>query len=50
MISPFVNELTEARDCFIAGKPSKMLDGVLARDALTICHKEISVYRRVPLT
>ncbi|MGI6400945.1 MAG: Gfo/Idh/MocA family protein [Thermoguttaceae bacterium] len=49
-ITPFVNELTEARDCFIAGKPSKMLDGVLARDALTICHKEIEACnKRVPV-
>ena len=40
-VSPFVNELTEARNCFLAGKASSLLDGVLARDALTICHKEI---------
>ncbi len=40
-ITPFVNELTEARNCFVAGKPSSMLDGSLARDALTLCHKEI---------
>lgn len=40
-ITPFVNELTEARNCFLEGKPSAMLDGVLARDALVVCHKEI---------
>ncbi|MBQ2557118.1 MAG: gfo/Idh/MocA family oxidoreductase, partial [Thermoguttaceae bacterium] len=40
-ITPFEHELTEARNCFLAGKPSAMLDGALARDALTICHKEI---------
>ncbi len=49
-ITPFVNELTEARNCFLAGKPSAMLDGVLARDALTICHKEIEACnKRVPV-
>ncbi len=40
-ITPFVNELTEARNCFEANKPSQMLDGVLARDALTLCHKQM---------
>lgn len=49
-ITPFVNELTEARNCFVAGKTSPILDGVLARDALTLCHKEIeSCVKRVPI-
>ena len=45
-VSPFVNELTEARDCFVAGKPSALLDGSLASDALILCHKEIETLRK----
>ena len=40
-ITAFVNELTEAKDAFLSGKPSQLLDGVLARDALILCYKEI---------
>ena len=45
-ITPFVNELTEARDAFVSGKPSAILDGALARDAVTICHKEIEAVQK----
>lgn len=40
-ITPFVNELTEAKNAFLSGTPSPLLDGVLARDALILCYKEI---------
>ena len=45
-ITPFVNELAEARDAFVSGKPSAILDGALARDAVTICHKEIEAVQK----
>ncbi|MDO4586752.1 MAG: Gfo/Idh/MocA family oxidoreductase [Planctomycetia bacterium] len=40
-ISAFVNELTEATNSFKANQTSPLLDGVLARDALNLCYKEI---------
>ncbi|MBO7725810.1 MAG: Gfo/Idh/MocA family oxidoreductase [Thermoguttaceae bacterium] len=40
-ITPFVRELTEAQKAFTTGVPSSLLDGVLARDALILCHKEV---------
>ena len=40
-ITPFVNELTEARKAFTTGVPSSLLDGALARDALILCHKQV---------
>ncbi|MDO5554210.1 MAG: Gfo/Idh/MocA family oxidoreductase [Planctomycetia bacterium] len=40
-VSPFVNELTEATRNIAAGTTSPILDGVLARDALVLCHKQI---------
>ena len=40
-IQVFANELKEATDAVRAGKPSKMLDGQLARDALALCHTQI---------
>lgn len=45
-ITPFVNELTEARDAFVSGQPSAILDGALARDAVTICHKQIEAIQK----
>lgn len=45
-VTPFVNELTEARDAFVSGKPSAYLDGVLASDALTLCHKQIEALNK----
>jgi predicted dehydrogenase len=46
-IDPFVAELTEAVRAVRSGKPSPILDGVLARDALMIGHKETeSVLKR----
>ena len=39
-ITPFVRELTEAQKAFASGVPSSLLDGVLARDALILCHKQ----------
>ena len=40
-VTPFVRELTEAQKAFVSGTPSSLLDGVLARDALILCHKEV---------
>ncbi len=40
-IDVFASELQEAYNGFAANKPSPILDGALARDALAICHKEI---------
>ena len=44
-VAPFVNELTEAKNAFTSGKPSELLDGELARDALILCYKEIDAIR-----
>lgn len=44
-ITPFVNELTEAKNAFESGKSSALLDGSLARDALILCYKEIDAIR-----
>ncbi len=49
-ITPFVNELTEAKNSFLSGEPSPLLDGALARDALILCYKEIeAINRREPV-
>lgn len=40
-IQTFVNELTEATNAIKTGKPSPILDGQLARDALVLCYSEI---------
>ena len=41
-IGAFTNELTDVTNAIQSGKPSAILDGQLARDALVICHGEIS--------
>ena len=41
-IEAFTNELTDAANAIQSGKPSAILDGQLARDALVICHGEIA--------
>ncbi|MDD3588571.1 MAG: Gfo/Idh/MocA family oxidoreductase [Thermoguttaceae bacterium] len=46
-ITPFVNELTEVTSHIRANTNSPILDGVLARDALVLCYKEIeSILKR----
>jgi len=40
-IEIFSHELKEVTDAIKSGKPSKMLDGQLARDALALCHYQI---------
>ena len=39
-IAAFVNEIKEVVACVKAGKPSALLDGGLARDALILAHKQ----------
>lgn len=39
-VDGFVAELTEATKAIKSGKPSAILDGTLAADALTLCHKQ----------
>ncbi len=39
-VDAFVDELTEAARALKSGKPSAMLDGQLARDALILCEKQ----------
>ena len=41
-IGAFTNELTDATNAIKSGKPSAILDGQLARDALVICYGEIA--------
>ena len=41
-IGAFTNELTDAASAIKIGKPSAILDGQLARDALVICYGEIA--------
>ncbi|MDR1958321.1 MAG: Gfo/Idh/MocA family oxidoreductase [Planctomycetaceae bacterium] len=43
---PFVNELTETVKAVQSGTPSPLLDGELARDALSLCYKEIDAIRK----
>ena len=46
-IQVFANELTEATNAFQNNQVSPMLDGILARDALVLCHKELeSIHKR----
>jgi predicted dehydrogenase len=45
-IDPFAAELSEAVRAIRSGKPSPILDGVLARDALVIGHKETESVRK----
>ena len=49
-IAVFANELTEATNAVKAGKPSAILDGQLARDALVVCYSEIaSIQQKKPV-
>ncbi len=49
-IAVFTNELTEATNAVKVGKPSAILDGQLARDALVICYREIaSIQQKKPV-
>ncbi|MDR3109253.1 MAG: Gfo/Idh/MocA family oxidoreductase [Planctomycetaceae bacterium] len=41
----FTNEMIEATTSAANNKPSAMLDGILARDALLLCHKEMEAVR-----
>jgi predicted dehydrogenase len=45
-IDPFAAELSEAIRAIRSGKPSPILDGALARDALVIAHKETESVRK----
>ncbi len=44
-IQVFANELKEATDAIQSGKPSPILDGVLARDALNLALKEMEAIK-----
>ncbi len=39
-VDGFVAELTEVTKAIKSGKPSPILDGTLAADALVLCHKQ----------
>jgi predicted dehydrogenase len=39
-VDAFVSEVTEVADAISSGKPSNILGGDLARDALVLCHKQ----------
>jgi predicted dehydrogenase len=39
-VDPFVDELSEAGKALKSGKPSALLDGTLARDAVVLCQKQ----------
>jgi predicted dehydrogenase len=42
----FVAELTEVRDCTIGDRPSKILSGELARDAVQLCEMQTEAIRK----
>lgn len=44
-VTTFAAELAEATQAVVSGTPSPMLDGVLARDALVLCHREMESVR-----
>ncbi len=49
-VDSFVDELSEAARCVRSGKPSALLDGQLARDAVVLCHKQTeSIRKRRPV-
>ncbi len=49
LIQAFVREAEEVRDAIASGKPSSVLDGILARDAVAICEaQEASIKSRAP--
>lgn len=45
-VDSFAAELTEATNALKSGKPSAMLDGQLARDAVILCHKQTESIRK----
>jgi predicted dehydrogenase len=45
-VDAFVSELSEVQKCLRAGKPSALLDGSLASDALTLCDKQTQSLKR----
>jgi predicted dehydrogenase len=45
-VDAFVSELSEVQKCLRAGKPSALLDGALASDALTLCDKQTQSLKR----
>jgi predicted dehydrogenase len=45
-VDAFVDELTEATKAVRTGKPSALLDGSLARDAVILCHKQTESIRK----
>jgi len=50
-VDAFVSELTEAAKTVKSGKPSALLDGQLARDAVVLCQKQTeSIRKRKPVT
>lgn len=50
-VDAFVAELTEASKALKSGKPSAMLDGQLARDAVVLCQKQTdSLKKRKPVS
>ena len=50
-VDSFVDELTEAARTVRSGKPSALLDGSLARDAIILCQKQTeSIRKRRPVT
>lgn len=49
-VDSFVAELTEAAKSFKSGRPSALLDGQLARDAVALCHRQTeSIKKRKPV-
>ncbi len=40
MLSAFAAEIKEVAQCVKSGKPSTLLSGGLARDAIILCHKQ----------
>lgn len=44
-VDSFVSELSHAQKCVRTGKPSAMLDGSLARDAVTLCERQTQSLR-----
>lgn len=50
-VQSFASEVEEVRDSIISGTPSKVLDGILARDAVAICEaQEASIKSRSLVT
>ena len=40
MLTAFAAEIKEVAQCLKSGKPSELLSGSLARDAIVLCHKQ----------